>query len=177
MQEKTLEEEFEEKFPEGSFCCITQNCQGNCNTIVRDILLYFISSREEKAREEGRNEKLKVSWLADALQAAREEGHLEGYKERQEEEKDFIKDNYEKWKEEGRKEGIDIGNRTKEIAINTIITDANTAVTQYKEELLKSLPEENSIYEIDRMMVNDNKYIAGKFTGFNECLSAVKKII
>ena len=99
MQEKTLEE-FIDKWLNKYYVDTQDNdvCPGEYFSVFdigeqgmtkenllnsKEELLSFISSREEKAREEG---------------------HFQGYKERQEEEKDFIEDNYKKWKEEGRKE-------------------------------------------------------------------------
>ena len=52
MQEKTLEEEFEEKF--GNYF------RSHYDEVGWHLLLSFISSREEKAREEGRKEVAQV---------------------------------------------------------------------------------------------------------------------
>lgn len=58
MQEKTLEEEFNEKFNNINIAVVTiESTEGTVSQQpAQDRLLSFISSREEKAREEGRKE-------------------------------------------------------------------------------------------------------------------------
>ena len=156
MQEKTLEEEFKERFTytnrREELCWLTDFAD---HPVDPKDVLDFISSREEKAREEG---------------------HLEGYKERQEEEKDFIKDNYEKWKEEGRKEGFKLGveDRDEYWKAYPIEESKYEAVTQYKEELLVKL----STFEIKEIGLKYDDNIKDTVQEIVDItLSEVKKLI
>jgi hypothetical protein len=126
MQEKTLEEEFKEQFP------IINFASGYVGIDTHANIKAFILIAVEKAREEG---------------------NFQGYKERQEEEKDFIKDNYKKWKEEGRKEGYAQGKKFKHNPLETCPDNCtcegrgelhagqttDDIITKYKEELLGKL--------------------------------------
>lgn len=53
MQEKTLEEEFDEKF---NLCCRADDCDADCSKQRLNVIVPFIKYREDKAREEGRKE-------------------------------------------------------------------------------------------------------------------------
>lgn len=71
MQEKTLEEEFYEVFHLNNFGNLTDGKMYNKKELP-EKLLAFISSREEKAREEGRKKGYDTGF---------EEGHKKGYAE------------------------------------------------------------------------------------------------
>lgn len=103
------------------------------------------------------------AFLTTALQEAVEEGKNEGYKERWQEENNYVKDNIEKWKEEGRKEAV--MNEGSELWKEDIIT-------QYKEELLVKLPEERQHIKCD--IIYGAECVDCEW---NKCLVEIKKIL
>ena len=80
MQEKTLEEEFDEKF---NLCCRADDCDADCSKQRLNVIAPFIKYREDKAREEGWTKGIKYGWT-DGDKARYELGFKEGvakYKE------------------------------------------------------------------------------------------------
>lgn len=97
---------------------------------------------------------------------------MEGWKERCEEEKDFINDNYEKWKEEGRKEGHTrfCGHKIPEgLKCHKCYV---AVITQYKEELLGKIEDlEDEIVAYIELSNDDGD--RGRLQGVSE----VKKLL
>jgi hypothetical protein len=88
--------------------------------------------------------------------------HIEPGLERMQDILSFISSREEKAREEGRKEGYWEG-------VNVMNDEDNKALTQYKEELLGKLPKEKNGAKWDLQEYHE--------TGWNECLSEVKKLL